>query len=88
MSRSDEKYEQLTDEELAKEVYLAIIAHDDDLPESVTDKFWEAQHMASVLWARLRGPYCEVEDCGKPHTEHFPLCIDHLRERAEREGRA
>lgn len=85
---SEETYEHLTDVELAKEVYLAIISHDDALPDSVSDLFWEAQHMASVLWARLRGPYCEIEGCGEPHTASFPLCARHLRERAEKEGRA
>jgi hypothetical protein len=80
---SERKYEHLTDAELARDVYLAIIAHDDDLPDSVTDLFWEAQHMASVLWGRLRGPYCEVEGCGQPHTEHFPWCSDHLRAASE-----
>lgn len=76
---STNAYEHLTDAELAGKVYLAIIVHDDELPDSVTDLFWEAQHMASVLWARLRGPYCEVDGCDQPHTKHFPWCVDHLR---------
>ena len=79
------KYEHLTDVELAKEVYLAIIAHDDDIPDSIHDLFWEAQHKASVLWQRLRGPYCEIDGFGQPKIgggEHFDLCADHLRERS------
>lgn len=81
---SHAKYEHLTDEELAKEVYLAIIANDDAVSDAVHDLYWEAQNKASVLWQRLRGPYCEVDGCGKQKIgggEHFDLCADHLRER-------
>jgi len=56
MSRSDETYEHLTDEELARDIYLAIIEHDDELPDHITALFWDAQHMASVLRDRLAGP--------------------------------
>ena len=74
---SQQKYEHLTDAELAGEVYLAIIRHDDELDDSVTGLFWDAQHMASVLWERLRGPYCEQEGCQQPHMESFPWCPWH-----------
>ncbi len=73
-SRSQETYEHLTDAELAMQVYLAIIRHDDDLPDEVTDLFWEAQHMASVLYDRLVGPYCQADGCTEQRMRSFPWC--------------
>jgi hypothetical protein len=75
------KYEDLTDAELAGKVYLAIIAHDDELPDSVTALFHEAQRMAATLWDRLKGPYCKADGCRELHTPSFPWCPKHLAER-------
>lgn len=73
MSR-DDRFENLTDVELARDIYLGIGRNDDALPDSVMDLFDEPLRKAAALWDRLRGPYCEAEGCNEPHIEHFPWC--------------
>lgn len=72
--------EHLTDAELAMQVYLAIIRHDDALSDSVMELFRPAWTMAAVLHGRLKGPYCEVIGCRNEHMEHFPFCAWHRPE--------
>lgn len=67
-----------TAEELGRDIYLGMIALDDELSDSLMDRL--PIKKAAVLWARLRGPYCEHEGCTNLHTESFPWCIDHLAE--------
>lgn len=71
------EYENLTDAELAMKVYLAIIEHDDALPDGVMELFRPAWKMAAALAGRLRGPYCSEEGCGQPHLASFPWCAWH-----------
>lgn len=79
-------YEHLTDVELARDLYLATIAPDDEVHDACADKYRPAVKMADALWARLRGPYCEITDCDRPRTEHFPWCVEHLRIEGDRRG--
>lgn len=71
------EYEHLTDEELARDIYLAIVANDDALPDSVTDLYRLAAVMATALRQRLAGPYCREDGCNNEHMEHFPWCPWH-----------
>ena len=77
---SADDFENLTDVELAAQLYLAILAPDDEVSDHVAELYLPASKMASALWARLRGPYCEAEGCGGLHTEAFPWCARHLQQ--------
>ena len=69
-----EQVEHLTDAELAMEVYLAIIRHDDALSDSDMELFRPAWTMASILRERLDGPFCKAEGCREVHLRSFPWC--------------
>jgi len=72
---STDDFENLTDVELAREIYLGIVALDDELTDSQMARLPHRE--ASALWARLRGPYCEVEGCPNEHMASFPWCPWH-----------
>ena len=86
MAPSEKELEKLTTEELAKKAYLDLISIDDSIPD--LPRYDDGIRALGALWARLRPVECQIEGCSKPHTKSFPWCIDHLRERAEKEGRA
>lgn len=86
MALSERELEKLTTEDLAKKAYLDLISIDDEIPD--LPRYDAGIRALGALWDRLRLFECEVEGCTKPHTKSFPLCLDHLRERAKREGRS
>jgi hypothetical protein len=73
-----DQYENLTDEELARDLYLATIRPDDKVHDPCSEEYLPAVHMAAALWGRLRGPYCKVPGCPNLHTPSFPVCAEHL----------
>ena len=68
-------FEQVTDVELARAVYLGIVALDDELSDSQMDRLPHRE--ASALWMRLKGPYCEVEGCPNERMRSYPWCPQH-----------
>lgn len=75
-----DQYEHLTDTELARDIYLAIIANDDKVSDTIDELYRPALKMAEALWARLRGPYCREDGCRNEHMESFPWCPWHRPE--------
>ena len=75
-----DQYEHLTDVELARDIYLAIIGNDEKVADSVDELYRPALNMAEALWARLRGPYCNAEGCPNEHMDSFPWCPWHRPE--------
>lgn len=73
-----DRFEQLTDVELARDIYLGIVAMDDELTDGQFDRLPHRQ--AAALWDRLRGPYCEVEGCRNEHMKSYPWCVWHRPE--------
>lgn len=74
------KYEHLTDEELARDIFLHIVGQDDNWPDAVVEAYAPAYHMAVALRERLRGPYCNTEGCRNEHMASFPWCPWHRPE--------